>query len=398
MRILMVAPDVPFPPVGGGQLRLYHLLRALAGRHDLTLAAFTWGAPFAAPPFPVEVLAVPGEVPPLHREMYGEDEQSARRAWERLAGETDEPFFVSYYQSPAMEAVLARAARDGFDLILIENTFMARYLPVLPAATPKVLDLHNVHALMARRQAGQAPPGAPEWREAIRTACFESKAASQCTLCVTVSDAEAGAARELLGVRRVSVVPNGVDPRYFAPTEEAAPGDALLFTGSMNYQPNIDGVRFFVTEVLPLIRKDLPDVRLDIVGTSPGDEVRRLAGAGVRVHGAVPDVRPWYRQAAVVVVPLLHGGGTRLKILEAAACGKAVVATSIGAEGLNFQPGRDLVIADRPVEFAEGVTVLCRDTAARRRYGRAARQASLGYDWDVIGDGFNALVEQCVRG
>src|SRR5262249_34722231 len=126
----------------------------------------------------------------------------------------------------------------------------------------------------------------------------------------------------------------------------------LLFTGSMNYWPNQEAVQYFTKDVLPLIRQAIPATTFHVVGTSPSDEVRRLACEHVVVHGAVPDMRPYFRDAELVVVPLLSGGGTRLKILEAAASGKAIVSTSLGAEGLEFCPGRDLIIGDSPAELA----------------------------------------------
>jgi len=129
------------------------------------------------------------------------------------------------------------------------------------------------------------------------------------------------------------------------------------------------------------------------VGASPGKEVKRLACEHVVVHGTVPDMRPYYRDAAIVVVPLLHGGGTRLKILEAGACGKAIVSTSVGAEGLDFCPGRDLVLADSAEDFAEAVIRLRGDEGQRAHLGRSARQASLKYDWTGLGTRLSRILE-----
>jgi hypothetical protein len=148
MRILMLAPDAPFPAVGGGQLRIHHLLRALAVRHDLTLVAFNWGAETAAPPFPVRVIEVAWSKPPLHEQMVFGEEVASQAAYAHLSAETEEPFLVSYYQSAAMGETLRRVAGAGFDLIVIENSFMARFLRDLPAEIPKVLTLHNVLTLM----------------------------------------------------------------------------------------------------------------------------------------------------------------------------------------------------------------------------------------------------------
>jgi glycosyltransferase involved in cell wall biosynthesis len=392
MRILVVAPDCPFPPVGGGQLRIYHCLRALAGRHDLTLVAFDWGRKADPPPFPLRVVEVPWTMPPLYEEMlYGAGEVS-RRAHAELA-RTGEPFLVSYYQSADMEEALRRVTRDPFDLIILENSFMARFLPALPPAVPKVLVLYDVHSRMEMRRA--ADPGDPEAEHADpeRMLAFERWAAGQCALCVAVSQSEADAARSLLGAARVAVVPNGVDTQYFTPAAGPGRPNRLLFTGSMNYWPNVRAVQFFCGEILPLIRARAPEAHLHVVGTSPTPEVRGLASDHVTVVGAVPDMRPHYAEAAVVVVPLRDGGGTRLKILEAAACAGAMVSTTVGAEGLEFCPGRDLLIADKPPAFAEAVLRLLGDEPGRSGMGRAARSAALRYDWETIGAEYRRLVE-----
>jgi glycosyltransferase involved in cell wall biosynthesis len=161
----------------------------------------------------------------------------------------------------------------------------------------------------------------------------------------------------------------------------------------MNYWPNIEAVQFFAKDILPRIRRHVPQATFHIVGTSPAKEVKRLASDCITVHGTVPDMRPYYREAAVVVVPLLHGGGTRLKILEAGASRKAIVSTSVGAEGLEFHPGQHLVVADSAGEFVEATVTLCGDASECCRLGRNARQASLPYDWQVIGSQLCRIID-----
>ena len=398
MRILVVSPEIPFPPVGGGQLRTYHLVRALATRHDVTFVGFTYDSTPESAPFPLQVVCVPWEWPDLYRQMYYGDAISSQRASERLANKIDEPWFVSCLQSPPMEETLRRVARDGFDLALIEHTNMARFLPALPRNTPKVLDLVDVHTLMAQRTA-ESKSGNEKVeasREADRTLRFERAVASQCTLCLTCSGLEAFAVRRWLGTENVLAIPNGVDTSFFAPTEDRPTSGYLLFTGRMDYEPNIESVQYFGTEMLPLIRREIPEAKLHIVGANPTAEVNRLISESVTVHGYVPDMRPYFRSAEVVVVPLLCGGGTRVKVLEAAASGKAIVSTPLGVEGLEFSHGEDLVVAQSGSDFAGAVIALARDQARRRQLGRRARQASLQYDWDTIGTRLCALLESLV--
>jgi glycosyltransferase involved in cell wall biosynthesis len=205
------------------------------------------------------------------------------------------------------------------------------------------------------------------------------------------------AARRLLGIDHIRVVPNGVDTDMFVPAEDVPTEGYLLFTGKMNYAPNGEAACYFAREVLPLVRLQMPTARLHIVGAEPGEEVKALACDDVVVHGFVPDVRPYYREAAVVVVPLLRGGGTRLKILEAAACAKAVVSTTLGAEGLELRTGANIVLADSAETFAAEVVGLLGDPARCRCLGRAARAAALRYEWDDIGGHLCGIVEELVQ-
>lgn len=401
MRILVINVEIPLPPVGGGRMRAYQLLRALATRHELTLVGFTYSdETHAPPPFPIQIIDVPWEMPPLYQKMYSEDPEVSQHAHQVLQCEIEEPWFVSYFQSPILRDMLTRLTRDeSFDLILIEDSDMAQYLPVLPPDIAKVLDFQNVYTLLAKRAYEDISPG-PKKEQAIReferTQRFEKGVASQCQFCLACSDQEAAAARDLLGIKHIEVVPNGVDTSFFTPSETTTAGDSLLFTGTMSYPPNIEAVRFFTKDILPLIHRDMPNVRLHIVGMKPTEEVARLASDTTIIHGGVPDIRPYYANADIVVVPLLHGGGTRLKILEAAASGKAIVTTALGAEGLDFVPGKDLVIADSAADFAKAVLALAKDDTRRRELGRNARRTSLKYNWQKIGLELRTLLEQQV--
>jgi glycosyltransferase involved in cell wall biosynthesis len=399
MRVLILSQGIPFPPVGGGLLRTYHLLRALAEGNELTLVGFSYGEPVQPAPFRVEVVGVPWEWPPLYHEMMLGAAESSRDAFERLLHETAEPWFASCIESPAMERALEQVARPGVDLCLIEGSAMARFLPCLPPGVPKILDLLDVHSLMARRAWDRAPPDhrRREGREAERAVGFEKWAASQCDLCLTVSDEEAAAARSLLGIDHVRVIPNGVDTSLFTPAAgQKLGGRRVVFVGRMNYPPNVEGVRYFAERILPLVREDVPRVEFHVVGTDPTKEVTDLAAAGVVVHGRVPDVRPHYRTADVVVVPLLSGGGTRVKVLEAAACGKAIVTTAFAVEGLAFHHGEEVIVADSPAEFAQAVVRLLTKSDILAGLGRRAREVAVRYDWDRIGLKVRQLLEQRV--
>jgi glycosyltransferase involved in cell wall biosynthesis len=232
---------------------------------------------------------------------------------------------------------------------------------------------------------------------------FERKALDHFDLVLTVSEKDRDTFQRLYpsGVRRYFVVPTGVDTEYFRPgiTRQDA-GKGLVFTGSMDWLPNEDGMLYFCRDILPLIRRDEPDVSLSIVGRAPTSAIRRLGETpGVEVTGRVEDVRPYIDGAAVYIVPLRIGGGTRLKIFEAMSVGRAVVSTTIGAEGLPVTPDQNILIADDPEAFARAVVQLFRDEALRRRLEHRARELVVeGYDWSVVADRLEAALAAAAGG
>ena len=197
---------------------------------------------------------------------------------------------------------------------------------------------------------------------------------------------------------RVCAIPTGVDTAYFTPNGSQETPGALVFTGSLDWFPNEDCIVHFGEVVFPRIREAVPDVSLTVVGRNPGPRVQRLAAIpGVRVTGTVQDVRPYVAAATLCVVPLRVGGGTRLKIFEALAMGKAVVSTTVGAEGLPLVPGRHFVQADEPAEFANAVVALLRDPARRKALGSAGRRlVEERYSWSQVVREFEARCEEVV--
>jgi glycosyltransferase involved in cell wall biosynthesis len=236
---------------------------------------------------------------------------------------------------------------------------------------------------------------------------FERQAFGRFELVLAVSNAD----RETFGrlyagsaTRPVHVVQTGVDTTYFSPRWSAdsdVTAPRLVFTGSMDWLPNEDGMSYFVDEILPRIRAQVPGVTLSVVGRAPTPAVRRLAEqSGIEVTGRVEDVRPYVARGTAYVVPLRIGGGTRLKIFEAMSMGKAVVSTTVGAEGLPVTHGRDILIADDPQAFADAVIRLIREPRIRTRIESAARQLVVDhYDWSAVARDFeDALVSVCGGG
>lgn len=281
---------------------------------------------------------------------------------------------------------------------------MARYTSILNADLPRVLfDDHNAEYVLQRSAFLSDSLIPTRWHAALysliqwsKLRTFERSACIAARLVVSVSlaDSESLAALD----RRIKsiVIPNGVDTGFYQFSTERTELPLLVFTGKMDFRPNIDAMVWFCGEILPLVRKEVPEVQLKIVGQKPTSRILRLIeDSRVEVTGAVEDVRPHISSASVYVVPLRMGGGTRLKILEAMAMGKAIVSTRIGAEGLSYLDRRDLVIADSPELFAREVVTLLRKGKMRRELGKNARAlVEKRYDWTLIAPMFESVYAQ----
>jgi glycosyltransferase involved in cell wall biosynthesis len=298
------------------------------------------------------------------------------------------PYQYYAYRSRAMQARLDVLARERWDLVQVEFSQMAYYR--LPPGVPAVLDLHNIEYEVLARVAQAPGTGLVRYlynrAEALKFRRDEPALWRRFTALLTTSERDRRGVLAHLPGARVTVVPNGVDTAFFHPANGGGAGHAprLVFTGMMAYYPNQDGAGYFVEQIWPLVRRAEPRASLTLVGAEPPPAVQALAraGPGIAVTGAVPDVRPYVWDAAVCVVPLRIGGGTRLKILEALAMEKAVVSTALGCEGIEVRPGETLVVADPPAAFAAATVDLLRDPARRAALGQAGRRLVLErYDW-----------------
>jgi len=224
---------------------------------------------------------------------------------------------------------------------------------------------------------------------------FEGRIARAAAHVVTVSPVDAALMRKMFGVTRISEVPTGVDVESFTPPPESDPAADLIFVGAMDWLPNMDGMRYFAAEILPLIRRRAPRCSVAMVGRSPGPEMRALGEMhGITVTGTVPDVRPYLWGGKVCIVPLRIGGGTRLKIYEAMAAGIPVVSTTIGGEGLAVEHGVNIRLADTPQAFAEECIALLENASDARRMAAAAREMVCArFSWDRVAGVFEGVLE-----
>jgi polysaccharide biosynthesis protein PslH len=293
--------------------------------------------------------------------------------------------------------VASQLSSGRFDVAICDFLHPTMNFPAkLPI--PCLLFQHNVESALWQRMATtETNPlrKASYALEAARMSRYEQRALGRFHHIIAVSENDRQQMLEMDPSVEITVVPTGVDIEQFqvAPPSSAAP-PRIVFTGSMDWEPNIDAVEYFCEQIWPRVLAEFPDAIFQIVGRHPFEKVLRLASKSVQVTGTVPSVTDYLRDATVVVVPLRIGGGTRLKIYEAMAMGKALVSTSIGAEGLTFQNARDLLLADEASSFAEAILLFLRDAQVRRRFEQAAVQQAAQFDWSVVAAQFADVLKR----
>jgi len=404
MNLLWLNAGILLPLDKGGKLRTWHLMRHLARHHEISYLSFSDASETGADRRGMREVASDLVTIPRSEPAKGTVKfylHASRYLVDRV------PYAVAKYRSAAYRRAIEQLLNDRqFDAIVCDFLPPVVNLPdKLPC--PAILFTHNVESEIWRRHAENAGNRAARLllsEQRRRMARFERDALSRFDLVLAVSDTDRQTFGRLYpGALRTPahVVQTGVDTAYFAPVSGTSPGRRahLVFTGSMDWLPNEDAMQYFVREILPRIRQVEPEATLSIIGRSPTPTVKRLADiAGIEVTGRVNDVRPHIAAGAVYVVPLRIGGGTRLKIFEAMAMGKAVVSTTVGAEGLPVTPGGNIVIADEPARFAQAVIHLIRDQDARVRVETAARRLVVErYDWSAVACDFEEALSRVCR-
>lgn len=393
MKILWVKSDFLHPTTKGGQIRTLEMLRRLRLRHKVHYVAFVGSdsdeALRRSSEYCEQTYPIAHRIP-SHR--------SLRFAWQLVQGLISKlPVAVARYRSAAMRRMLDELLKtEQFDIVVCDFP-----IPAVNLRQPQtyILFQHNVETIIWRRHAETA-------KSPLRRAYFQQQArkmlAYEQSVCrtaqhvIAVSELDARLMREMFGLPEVSYVDTGVDIAHFAP-QPSPPKADLVFVGSMDWLPNIDGVQYFVRSVLPFIRQTRPDCSLTVVGRDPSPEILALAAADARIKvtGTVPDVRPYLWGSAVSIVPLRIGGGTRLKIYESMAARTAVVSTTTGAEGLIIDPPHNIRIADSPEDFAAQCIELLQNEDARQQQVESAWQmVALRFSWDVIARQFEEILER----
>jgi glycosyltransferase involved in cell wall biosynthesis len=307
---------------------------------------------------------------------------------------------AKYYRPETFRSFAELLQSRAFDLWLCDFVYPAGIIP-WAAPYPKVIFAHNVEAQVWERycRVTRNPLlSLVTWREYHTMARAERFYVQQADHLLTVSEPDRSFFSRYLDPCKITVIPTGVDTDYFRPSPGSEIPNSLVFTGSMDWLPNEDGALYLLKELLPRIRSHVPDVSACIAGRNPSIKLEALAARnGARVTGRVDDIRPYIQEAAVYVVPLRIGGGTRLKIFEAMAMGKAIVSTSIGAEGLPVKDGENILIHDNPDDFAFSIARLLRCPSARERLGcQARRMVETRYTWEAAAVEFESALRKVV--
>jgi glycosyltransferase involved in cell wall biosynthesis len=414
MKLLLLTPQLPYPPQQGTSLRNYHIIRGLAGQHEITLLSFLEEGQTAVPAqiAPLAELCQAIETVPVPPRSSG------KRLRQLLT--TRQPDMAHRLFSPEFNGRLQHLlTKTHFDIVQIEGIELAQAMKVVRQANPKakiVFDDHNAETELQRRnmftdwhQPRRWPAAAYSWAQTRRLARFERWACEQADWVTAVSATDKHHLQSLISQSRgvptanlpisqlpspISVIPNCIDTTAYQNIPNPIPYD-LVFSGKMDYRPNVDAVLWFADEVWPGIKAARPSTTWAIVGQKPHPRLDRLRKlAGVTVTGWVEDVRPYLAGTAVFIMPLRVGSGTRLKLIEAMAAGKAIVSTRIGAEGFALADGRELLLADGAGEMQTAVLHLLQNPDERAHLGQAAHQFAAAYDWRVVIPQFNEIYQE----
>jgi glycosyltransferase involved in cell wall biosynthesis len=398
MRILQLAPRLPYPLTDGGAIGIYKPTEAIARLgQDITFvtyrennASLTKQAKDAFSEF-------------CHLELVNRPLPSRNSVLLRTMFSGAYP--IKRRMMPEMFSLIETLiTSNNFDVVHIDGAQMGKYGLWIKErwGLPVILREHNFEAQIYRRFASNSKNPVEKIIAAIhskRVLREETKFLNGMDAVIAISDEDEYLMKQAAPKAKFWVIPAGVDTEYFALQPNEEKGNSILWIGGTNWRPNLDAIEFFAKEIFPLIVKAIPEATFDIVGENT-DRLQHIANSGVnsiRLHGRVPDIRPFMAQSAVMICPLRVGGGMRLKLLDFFAAGKAVVSTHIGAEGNLAQDGEHILLRDDKESFAQAVIMLLKDENLRKRLGANARAlAEREYSWDSIGKRFCEVYGQVI--
>lgn len=398
MNIFWIKAGPLYPLDTGGKIRTWNILKELGKRNDVTVFSFFpayMGEPQdSAGKYVSRLVSMPVDMPEKYSFEYYFD-------YLRKLPSTV-PYVVRQNELPEVQKLVhVMLQKASFDVVICDFLFPCLNLPE-KMGCPKVLFAHNAETMIWQRhfKVARSP-----FRRAVfgleyrKMKIFEGRQCSSFDHLIAVSDIDRKWFARYMPASQISVIPTGVDLEYFIPSPAPSNPSKLIFTGSMDWLANEDAILYFEEKVLPRIVREIPSITLTVAGRDPTDQLLAMAkrNSRIRFTGTVPDVRPYVHEAAVYVLPLQVGSGTRLKIFEAMAMGKAVVSTRVGAEGLPVISGKHLLLADEPEAFASSVVQLIKDQQLRQQLGHAARRlVEDRYGWPEVGRTFQDILESAV--
>jgi len=406
MKILWLSHLVPYPPKGGVLQRAYHLLHELSRYHEVDLIAF--------------------HQPDLMRPLVPSMEEGLRMAEEELSSfcgrlsfvpidsekgfmgkhrlalrslVTKDPYTINWLKSRRYAAEIDRFLKTkDYDLVHLDTISLLPYFKQVQHL-PTVLDHHNIESHMLLRRAENEAHPLKAWyfrQEGRRLQRYEEEYCPRVSLNITCSELDRDRLKEIVPQCAAEEVPNGVDVDYFFPDGSVQQSPSILFVGRLSWYPNIEAIRYIAYKIWPLLKEAVPGVTADIIGASPPADIVEYSRKekGFSVHGFVDDVRPYFNRAAVYVCPIMDGGGTKLKVLDALAMGKALVAHEIACEGIQVVDGKTVIFASTPTEYVEAVSGLLKDEEKRVNMGKEARRLAVStYSYRSIGKRLARLYE-----
>lgn len=404
MRILWLSHFLPYPPTGGALQRTHHLLREMARRHEVHLVALNQRSILQTRTAIAEAVECLSQ---MCARVHAFSMEWDRSRWRRLmirAGSffTAVPYETNWLACRQLQQWLDRhAAAGGFDIVHVDSIGLMRFAAAF-RGTPVALTHHNIESQLVRRRAGRE--GHPLQRlylrrEATKLEAWERRLCPAVAVNITVSALDQDRLKQVVGSVRAAIVENGVDADYFHPGVSGhCEREGLIFAGSLGWFANRDAIRYFLEDIWPALRSDDPRRTMTFVGRDPPPELLSFKDPHVTVTGPVPDVRPYLDAAAIYVCPIRDGGGTRLKVLDALAMGKPVVATSLSVEGLELVPEVHFLQAEEPQEFVAQIRRLEGDSELRRRLKAAGRAITeQRYSWEVIAQKLDRAYQAAIQ-
>jgi glycosyltransferase involved in cell wall biosynthesis len=399
MKLLWLSHLIPYPPKGGVLQRSFYLLRELSKHHEIDLLAFNQKDLIA----PLYKGDIERGLVDAHQELskicndveFFDIECDSKAAGKMLLALTSlfsrYPYTINWLRSETFsKTLLEKISRESYDLVHLDTISLDIYRPLL-GNLPCVLDHHNIesHMLLRRsRQEKSLVKKAYFFQEGVRLQRFEKRVCPEYWGHITCSDIDSERLRMITASSDIETIPNGVDTNFFAPKGLKQDDKTLVFVGTMSWYPNIEAAFFICNEIMPRLRLLRSGVRLQIIGANPPEQLRKFAlkHDDIDVLGFVDEVRDYIEKATVYVCPIMDGGGTKLKILDALAMEKPIIAHKIASEGINVTDGVDILLADQADEYAELIVRLIESSTERVSLGKAARKLALEqYDYTSIG-------------